>query len=207
MLQCWGRGVIGKVWRNNLGMMGPGAGAMFLGLFPPCSAASSFLTIWGSLTEFTTEWIFDGERLFFSEEDGDEQTFCSLLFLGCSSVVASTALTFQSQRSPACRCFCLGRNKGRERVLLFIVFVLFAGGWLKNKCLWVVIAQSLGHFRVLFYISTGLQHSRRIPRVCPLSHRYAPSLFTSKQELKILEEEKELTLFTKRLPVFYQQFW
>lgn len=96
MLQCWGRGAIGKVWRNNLGVMGPGAGAMVLGLFPLCSAVSSFFTIRGSLTEFTTEWIFDGECLFFSEGDGDEQTFCSLLFLDCSSLVASTALTFQS---------------------------------------------------------------------------------------------------------------
>lgn len=45
MLQCWGRGAIGKVWRNNLGVMGPGAGAMVLGLFPLCSAVSSFFTI------------------------------------------------------------------------------------------------------------------------------------------------------------------
>lgn len=66
-------------------------------------------------------------------------------------------------------------------MLLFIVFVLFAGGWLKNKCLWVVIAQSLGHFRVLFYISTGLQHSKRIPCVHSLSLRHTCTFFVQIQ--------------------------
>lgn len=64
-------------------------------------------------------------------------------------------------------------------------------------------------FKDIFYISTALHHSVRIPHLLLLSHTGMClfSLSTFKQELQKLEEEREFTVFKEILPLYHHHLY
>lgn len=64
-------------------------------------------------------------------------------------------------------------------------------------------------FKDIFYISTALHHSVRIPHLLLLSHTdmCLLSLSTSKQELQKLEEQREFTVFKQILPLYHHHLY
>lgn len=85
------------------------------------------------------------------------------------------------------------------RCAVLLVFVLFAVGKLKNKCLLIAIARSLGQGRVFFYINTGLQHFHLLS----LSHRNVPLSLPIHAAVK----DPGKGTFKQWLPLFYHQLW